>query len=353
MDFSIDDTQQMVVDTVRTFTMRELVPYEDEVERSGQVPPDLVEQIRNRAVDAGLYAANMPVELGGARVARGLGGIDVHHDAPLGTTSQRGDIERAAPQHARHHGSAPWARSRLGPCRGVGAEAHDGVSARGTLGRTQQSRRDEGAHGNVERCDAARDREIEPALGGERQGNDRAALGHDAGAQVEHILGDLGDGGAGRVGRRALRVGADAIGLRECRPRGGKGGEGEGGRACGGQGSDFHGFLPDFGSDWRTRRFLIAPGRLPLPGMGAFFPRSTRGQRVPRHSIPRRPSRGASSFFRLHPDFFEQWFHLAENPVAVEGFGSGVTHPVAELNSVRRKVGQRIETPCVGSPGLQ
>ena len=69
MDFSIDDTQQMVVDTVRTFTMRELVPYEDEVERSGQVPPDLVEQIRNRAVDAGLYAANMPVELGG-------GGLD-------------------------------------------------------------------------------------------------------------------------------------------------------------------------------------------------------------------------------------------------------------------------------------
>lgn len=69
MDFSIDDTQQMVVETVRTFTMRELVPYEDEVERSGQVPPDLVEQIRNRAVDAGLYAANMPVELGG-------GGLD-------------------------------------------------------------------------------------------------------------------------------------------------------------------------------------------------------------------------------------------------------------------------------------
>ena len=69
MDFSIDDTQQMAVDTVRTFTMRELVPYEDEVERSGQVPPDLVEQIRNRAVDAGLYAANMPVELGG-------GGLD-------------------------------------------------------------------------------------------------------------------------------------------------------------------------------------------------------------------------------------------------------------------------------------
>ena len=69
MDFSIDDSQQMVVDTVRTFVQRELVPHEDGVERTGQVPPELVHQIRSRSIDAGLYAANMPVELGG-------GGLD-------------------------------------------------------------------------------------------------------------------------------------------------------------------------------------------------------------------------------------------------------------------------------------
>ena len=69
MDFSIDDSQQMVVDTVRTFVERELVPHEDLVERTGEVPPDLVQQIRGRSIDAGLYAANMPVELGG-------GGLD-------------------------------------------------------------------------------------------------------------------------------------------------------------------------------------------------------------------------------------------------------------------------------------
>ena len=69
MDFSINDSQQMVVDTVRAFTERELVPHEDEVERSGQVRPELVDEIRNKAIDAGLYAANMPVELGG-------GGLD-------------------------------------------------------------------------------------------------------------------------------------------------------------------------------------------------------------------------------------------------------------------------------------
>ncbi len=69
MDFSISGSQQMVVDTVRAFVERELVPHEDEVERSGQVKPDLVEEIRTKAIDAGLYSANMPVELGG-------GGLD-------------------------------------------------------------------------------------------------------------------------------------------------------------------------------------------------------------------------------------------------------------------------------------
>ena len=69
MDLSISDSQQMVVDTVRAFTERELVPHEDEVERSGQVRPELVDEIRHKAIDAGLYAANMPAELGG-------GGLD-------------------------------------------------------------------------------------------------------------------------------------------------------------------------------------------------------------------------------------------------------------------------------------
>ena len=69
MDFLIDDSQQMVVDTVRAFVERELVPHEGEVERSGQVAPELVGEIRGKAIDAGLYAANMPVELGG-------GGLD-------------------------------------------------------------------------------------------------------------------------------------------------------------------------------------------------------------------------------------------------------------------------------------
>ncbi len=69
MDFTIDDDQQMAVDTVRSFVQRELVPHEDLVESTGEVPPELVQQIRSRSIEAGLYAANMPAELGG-------GGLD-------------------------------------------------------------------------------------------------------------------------------------------------------------------------------------------------------------------------------------------------------------------------------------
>ncbi|MGD9960531.1 acyl-CoA dehydrogenase family protein [Nocardioides sp.] len=69
MDFGLDAEQAAVVDTVRRFVTRELYPYEDEVERVGEVRPELVAQIRSRALAAGLYAANMPAELGG-------GGLD-------------------------------------------------------------------------------------------------------------------------------------------------------------------------------------------------------------------------------------------------------------------------------------
>ncbi|MEP7204294.1 MAG: acyl-CoA dehydrogenase family protein, partial [Ilumatobacteraceae bacterium] len=69
MDFALSDEHQMIVDTVRAFTERELFPYEEQVEKLGEVPPDLVRQIKQRSIDAGLYAANMPAELGG-------GGLD-------------------------------------------------------------------------------------------------------------------------------------------------------------------------------------------------------------------------------------------------------------------------------------
>jgi acyl-CoA dehydrogenase len=69
MDFQLDDEQRAVVQTVRRFVDRELVPHEEEVERLDDVPPALVDKVRSSALSAGLYAANMPEDLGG-------GGLD-------------------------------------------------------------------------------------------------------------------------------------------------------------------------------------------------------------------------------------------------------------------------------------
>ena len=54
---------------MRDFVEKELYPHEDEVERLDEVPPELAESIRGKALAAGLYAPNMPAELGG-------GGLD-------------------------------------------------------------------------------------------------------------------------------------------------------------------------------------------------------------------------------------------------------------------------------------
>ena len=69
MDFALTDEQEMIVETVRSFVEREMVPHEDEVERLGDVKPELVARIRERSLAAGIYSANMPAELGG-------GGLD-------------------------------------------------------------------------------------------------------------------------------------------------------------------------------------------------------------------------------------------------------------------------------------
>jgi len=69
MDFGLTEEQRMLVDTVRAFVDAELVPYENEVEKTDEVRPALIQQIHERAKTAGLYAANMPEDLGG-------GGLD-------------------------------------------------------------------------------------------------------------------------------------------------------------------------------------------------------------------------------------------------------------------------------------
>src|SRR6202047_1658388 len=66
MYFSLNDEQQMIVKTTRQFVVNERYPHEKEVEETGALREDLHQELKAKAIDAGLYAANMPTEVGGA-----------------------------------------------------------------------------------------------------------------------------------------------------------------------------------------------------------------------------------------------------------------------------------------------
>jgi acyl-CoA dehydrogenase len=66
MDFGLSDEQRMIVDTTRAFVEKELYPHEAEVERTGHLRMDLIKELQAKAIEAGLYAANLPEEVGGA-----------------------------------------------------------------------------------------------------------------------------------------------------------------------------------------------------------------------------------------------------------------------------------------------
>ena len=66
MHFGLSDEQRMIVDTTRAFVEAELYPHEAQVERDGHLPLELIREIQKKAMNAGLYAANMPEDVGGA-----------------------------------------------------------------------------------------------------------------------------------------------------------------------------------------------------------------------------------------------------------------------------------------------
>jgi len=66
MNFGLTSEQQMIVDTTRAFVEAELYPHEALVERTNHLPMEIVRDVQKKAMQAGLYAANMPAEVGGA-----------------------------------------------------------------------------------------------------------------------------------------------------------------------------------------------------------------------------------------------------------------------------------------------
>ena len=84
MDFSLSEEQQMIIATTREFVQQELYPHEQTIERTGVLPEDLLHTLKAKAIAAGLYAANMPADVGGA----GLDTVSwVMYEKELGHTS--------------------------------------------------------------------------------------------------------------------------------------------------------------------------------------------------------------------------------------------------------------------------
>ncbi len=72
MDFSLNDEQKMMIETVRRFIAEELQPLENEIEETGFLDNAKAKAIHDKAKALGLYGMNMPAELGGG----GLSNMD-------------------------------------------------------------------------------------------------------------------------------------------------------------------------------------------------------------------------------------------------------------------------------------
>jgi acyl-CoA dehydrogenase len=69
MDFGLSNEQEMIIDSVKSFVEQELYPHEDDVEKNNKIEQSLAENIKQKAIEQGLYASNMPEIHGG-------GGLD-------------------------------------------------------------------------------------------------------------------------------------------------------------------------------------------------------------------------------------------------------------------------------------
>ncbi len=72
MDLNLTSEQVMLVDTVRKFVERELLPLEEGIEEKGYLEPELARALFEKSRDNGMYAMNIPEEFGGG----GLSALD-------------------------------------------------------------------------------------------------------------------------------------------------------------------------------------------------------------------------------------------------------------------------------------
>lgn len=72
----ITHENQLLLNTVQAFMKDEIYPHEEEIDKLGKVSEELGKHIEKKSIELGLYAANLPVDVGG-------GGLDYHAMALL------------------------------------------------------------------------------------------------------------------------------------------------------------------------------------------------------------------------------------------------------------------------------
>lgn len=65
MDYGIPEEYAQLARLTEDFVLNELRPYEEQIERDDRVADDLRRRLRKKAVDVGLFAFNMPEDVGG------------------------------------------------------------------------------------------------------------------------------------------------------------------------------------------------------------------------------------------------------------------------------------------------
>ena len=65
IDFEIPEETRLLVDTVRRFVETEIQPHEEEMDAREGLPPEVLADLKAKAIQLGLFAMNMPAEVGG------------------------------------------------------------------------------------------------------------------------------------------------------------------------------------------------------------------------------------------------------------------------------------------------
>ena len=60
MQYGLTEEQEMIARTVQSFVEKEIYPHEALVERTGEVPSEISQEIKKKTLDLGFYACNFP-----------------------------------------------------------------------------------------------------------------------------------------------------------------------------------------------------------------------------------------------------------------------------------------------------